>query len=94
MWNNKYKHETNEFATMNTASADSDGNSTELVNTWSNEAYSEMWTHAWGKSLPIDPNAKVKKKKKKKEKGIYDENGKEIDVEIEVEEDERSEHQS
>lgn len=94
LWNNKYKHESNEFATMNTASADSDGNSTELVNTWSNEAYSEMWTHAWGKSLPIDPNAKVKKKKKKKEKGIYDENGKEIDVEIEVEEDERSEHQS
>ena len=43
-----------------------------------------MWSHAWGKSLPIDPNAKVKKKKKKKEKGIYDENGREIDVEIEV----------
>ena len=90
MWNNKYKHESNEFPTMNTASADSDGNSTELVNTWSNEAYSEMWTHAWGKSLPIDPNAKVKKKKKKKEKGIYDENGKEIDVEIEVEENEHT----
>ena len=90
MWNNKYKHESNEFMTMNTASADSDGNSTEMVNTWSNEAYSEMWAHAWGKSLPIDPNAKVKKKKKKKEKGIYDENGKEVDVEIEVEEDDKS----
>lgn len=84
LWNNKYKHENNEFMTMNTASADSDGNSTELVNTWSSEAYHDMWTHAWGKSLPIDPNAKVKKKKKKKEKGIYDENGKEVEVEIEV----------
>jgi len=53
LWNNKYKHESNEFLTMNTASADSEGNSTEMVNTWSEDAFSEIWSRAWGKSLPI-----------------------------------------
>lgn len=61
LWNNKYKHESNEFLTMNIASADSEGNSNEIVNTWSNEAYSDIWERAWGKSLPY----KHKKKKKK-----------------------------
>ena len=47
---------------MNIASADSEGNSNEIVNTWSNEAYSDIWERAWGKSLPY--NQKKKKKKK------------------------------
>lgn len=69
LWNNKYKHESNEFLTMNIASADSEGNSNEIVNTWSNEAYSDIWERAWGKSLPYKP----KKKKKKKEGSDSDE---------------------
>lgn len=48
LWNNKYRHENNEFATLNISSADSDGNSTELINTWSNDNYQEAWEHAWG----------------------------------------------
>lgn len=64
LWNNKYKHESNEFLTMNIASADSEGNSNEIVNTWSNEAYSNIWERAWGKSLPYQQKKKKKKKKK------------------------------
>jgi hypothetical protein len=52
LWGNKYKYESNEFATLNTSSADSEGNSTELVNTWSTESYADAWAHAWGTKGP------------------------------------------
>jgi hypothetical protein len=77
LWNNKYKHESNEFLTMNIASADSEGNSNEIVNTWSNEAYSDIWERAWGKSLPYQQ----KKKKKKKNKDGTEEEVEEEEVE-------------
>jgi hypothetical protein len=80
LWNNKYKHESNEFLTMNVASADSEGNSDEIVNTWSNEAYSDIWERAWGKSLPYQQ----RKKKKKKNKDGTEEEVEEEEVEEEV----------
>lgn len=83
LWNNKYKHENNEFMTMNVASADNEGNSTEMVNTWSEDSYAEIWSRAWGKSLPIGPDDG--KKRKKKIKG-YDTDGNPIEDEVETEE--------
>lgn len=64
LWSNKYKFESNEFATLNTSSADSDGNSTELVNTWSTDSYSEAWVHAWGTK---GPGSRKKRKKEGEE---------------------------
>lgn len=64
LWNNKYQFENNEFATLNISSADCDGNSTELINTWSNDNYQEAWMHAWGSK---DRRRKVVKPEEPKE---------------------------
>lgn len=70
LWSNKYKHESNEYPTLNTASADSDGNSNELVTTWSEDAYNEMWSHAWGKSITVNMDEQKAKKERRKKKKI------------------------
>lgn len=66
LWNNKYKYERNEFKTLNSSSAEGDGNSTEMLDTWSNEAYSEAWSHVWGKSVRMFDEKKERRSKRKK----------------------------
>lgn len=68
LWSNKYKHESNEFPTLNTSSGTTEEGSNELITTWSEDAYQEMWSHAWGKSITVDMEAVRAKRERRKKK--------------------------